>query len=431
MLIYTENKTPRIEFVLEFIFREAFGIDYKVTDSREDLDSYTGPKINYSVVELPGILKIPFSGILAEKSLRQLEPVLLEGEGFKMIFPQEEGNPEFDPFASVFYMISRYEEYLPYIPDQYGRFPSEESFASRNGILEKPVVDIWIEELRMLLNKSFPSLKIPGPKFSFLPTSDIDIPYAYLHRGRLRTAGARFKAFLKKSPDRQLRKEVLKGRKPDPFDTYSEMEAVHALYKLRPRVFFLTSAYGKHDKSISPWSRTFSALVNNVKKFAELGIHPSFRSSVNNSLIRRELNRLNNISGLDIKHTRQHYLRFNLPASYRLYADAGLDYEYSMGFASGVGFRAGTSRSFAFYDLQRDSVTELKVIPFHVMDRTLKDYMGLKPDDALARIIKVSSEVKKYGGSFCTIWHNDAFSDFGEWKGWKDVYLQMLEHLQT
>ncbi len=47
----------------------------------------------------------------------------------------------FDPFAASFYLVSRYEEYLPYQPDQFGRFPAKASVAYQNGFLKKPVVN--------------------------------------------------------------------------------------------------------------------------------------------------------------------------------------------------------------------------------------------------------------------------------------------------
>ena len=65
------------------------------------------------------------------------------------------------------------------------------------------------------------------------------------------------------------------------------------------------------------------------------------------------------------------------------------------------------------------------------MDRTLKDYMKLTPELALEKIVALGDATRATGGTFVSIWHNDAFSDRGEWKGWKDVYLQMMDFLST
>ena len=46
-----------------------------------------------------------------------------------------------DIFASIFFMISRWEEYVNLIRDNHARFPATESLAYNNGLLERAVVD--------------------------------------------------------------------------------------------------------------------------------------------------------------------------------------------------------------------------------------------------------------------------------------------------
>ena len=164
-------------------------------------------------------------------------------------------------------------------------------------------------------------------------------------------------------------------------------------------------------------------------KYADVGIHPSDRSSDNRSELQKELRIFSGITGEKVRQSRQHFLKFRLPQSYRNYIEAGIREDYSMGYASAIGFRAGTSRPFFFYDLLREEETPLKVIPFQVMDRTLKDYMKLSAEQSQEKIRVISDAIRSTGGTFVSIWHNDAFSDQGEWKGWKDVYLQMIDSL--
>jgi len=35
------------------------------------------------------------------------------------------------------------------------------------------------------------------------------------------------------------------------------------------------------------------------------------------------------------------------------------------------------------------------------------------------------NEVKKVGGTFVSIWHNETVNDLGEWKGYRDVFEKM------
>jgi hypothetical protein len=442
MLIYTEHNTPRLEYLLNFIFREGFGMDFRITGDPEEFRAQGGPKISYSNSR-PGdsgtgdALRIPASGLLAETGVHATDPgPVMNGSAPVLFtagqFSPDPGNagPDFDLFAAVFYMISRYEEYLPFEGDRYGRFPAGESLAGKHGILEMPVVDLWLEDLREKLKKRFRNLQLASAAFQFQPTCDIDLPFAFLHRGMFRTLGAGIRAGLKNGPEqRQLRRQVLGGEAKDPFDTYSEMETIHSRHGVRPKIFFLTAKYGKYDKSISPKSAAFRELVKQSMNYADVGIHPSFRASDSPAELQREVRMLTGITEQKISRSRQHYLRFSLPGSYQDYLAAGIREEYSMGFASAAGFRAGTARPFFFYDLLKEEVTPLRVFPFQVMDRTLKDYMKLDPRQALERILSLADAVRRTGGTFSSIWHNDAFSDYGEWNGWKDVYLQMMEAL--
>lgn len=429
MLIYTENNTPRLQYVLKFIFRDVFSMDFRIVEDSREFGDHKGPKINYSSTESGDAIIIPVSGLLSEKGIKGIDPVPAKGEAFPVLFPGSSPDIGYDLFASVFYMISRYEEYLPFKGDRYGRFEAVNSLAGKHGFLEIPVVDLWIEDMRNRLNRRFQDMRIQSGEFRFLPTCDIDLPYAYLHRDKFRTLGARLKSGLQGSTDQKFRKDVLSGKEKDPFDTFSEIDAVHSRYGIRPRIFFLTAGYGKYDKSISPRSTVFRDLVKQTMNYADVGIHPSYGASKNTGKLQRELQMLSMISGREIHDSRQHYLRIRFPDSYRNYINAGIGTDYSMGFASAAGFRAGTANPFRFYDLLREEETALKVIPFQVMDRTMKDYMNLTPDEALEKILSLANTVRSTGGMFSTIWHNDAFSNFGEWKGWKDVYLHMIDTL--
>ncbi|HEC43817.1 MAG TPA: hypothetical protein ENI20_13420 [Bacteroides sp.] len=437
IFVYAENITPRLHYVLNFIFRDSLHAEFRITDNLEKFIAEDGPKISYSSSGVPNALNIPVCGLMEKDSVEEVETGLIKRGNVPVLFSKEDSDQfpadlrilNFDLFAAVFYMISRYEEYLAFQPDNHGRFEATESLAGKNGFLEQPVVDLWIRDLGDKLMELYPELNLSKGEFNFLPTCDIDVPYAFLHRGRARTVAAKLKAGMKGSGDIELRREVLSGTKKDPFDTFTEMEAIHSLHKIRPGIFFLTARYGKFDKSISPKSKVFKSLVKQTMKYADVGIHPSFRASGNPAELKREIAALSATTGNEIKNSRQHYLKFRLPESYRLYIDAGIEQEFSMGYASEAGFRAGTSRSFNFYDLQEEAETGLRITPFQVMDRTLKDYMGLTPDQALQKIMSIAEATRSVGGTFSSIWHNDAFSEYGEWKGWKDVYLQMIDSL--
>jgi len=430
VLIYTESQSPRLQYILNYIFRDCFGVAYSVTDQERIFSPRKGPKINYSGKYGLDGFRIPASGLLIENCIRKMEPMPETSGEVPLLFTDDkETDLYFDIFSAVFYMISRYEEYLPFEPDHHGRFDAGSSLAMKYDFLEMPVVDLWVLNLRERLSGMYPELDLSAGTFKFQPTSDIDLPFAILHRGILRKTGANIRSSLKRNGESEMRRAVLSGEIKDPYDTFNEMGRIHSERGLKPIMFFLTSGYGKYDKSISPQNETFRELVGQTMKFGSPAIHPSYRSAGKPAILQKEIQMLSSVTGGDILASRQHYLKFKLQESYRQYMEAGIRTEYSMGYASHSGFRAGTSKPFHFYDLEQEMETPLKVTPFQVMDRTLKDYMKLSPISAVEKIRKLVDAVRSVNGTFVSIWHNDAFSDVGEWEGWKVVYLEMLNHI--
>ena len=101
--------------------------------------------------------------------------------------------------------------------------------------------------------------------------------------------------------------------------------------------------------------------------------------------------------------------------------------DYTIGYADIVGFRAGTAHSFLWFDLSTNAVTSLRIHPFVYMDGTLNQYLKLSPTEAKEKIQQLWEEVKRYGGDFIFIWHNETLGEKRKGKGWLDVYYFKLE----
>ena len=220
--------------------------------------------------------------------------------------------------------------------------------------------------------------------------SDIDIAYAY--RGRW--IGRNFLAFAKDMlsldlPNMMQRTKVLLKITDDPFDTYSWQFALQAKYNLSPIYFFLAGKYDRYDKNISVESKWFKELVKTIDKYADAGIHPSMTSHFKKRRLNNEIKILSGILNRPVVKSRQHYLKLSLPETYNNLIKQGIENDFSMGYASHPGFRAGTCTPFYFYDLLADRETTLKVFPTAVMDGTLNDYLKLEPNEALKKIKKI------------------------------------------
>ncbi|GAB4137657.1 MAG: polysaccharide deacetylase family protein [Bacteroidia bacterium] len=428
VLIYTHKITARNRYMFRLYFRDMLGLDITVTDREEEVRNASVPVISYAQHPVGDELFFLCRNLLFESGISEQNISVFEWEGNKVFFATGKASAlPFDPFSAGFYLVSRYEEYLPHIRDSLDRFDAHNSLAWQNGFLDKPVVNIWANMLADVVMKKYPQLHLKRQQYQFIPTIDIDNAYAYRMKGFMRTMGGYAKALLKGNfEDFRRRTRVLLGMTKDPYDTYEHQLKVQKKYKLKPLYFFLVGDYGVNDKNISTQNRRFRELIRHISDYAEIGVHPSFGSNFDSSRLNVEISRLKNILHRDIRNSRQHFLMLKFPDTYRHLIERDIANDYSMGFANEIGFRAGISTSFNFYDLDQETETMLRVHPFAVMDATLNLYMKLKPDEAVERVQGIIHSVKAVNGTMMILWHNETLSDEREWKGWKEVYEKII-----
>jgi hypothetical protein len=283
-------------------------------------------------------------------------------------------------------------------------------------------------ELRDSLLKKFPRLRINQKPYAFIPTIDVDVPYAFKCRGLIRTIGGMIHSNSRKiKGENTLRLQVLIGKKKDPYDTYDLLQRWHKAHQCDPVFFFQVGKFGKYDKNPPGNRRGYKRLIKETAEKYAIGIHPSYRSNTETEELEREISLLQMAACKPITRSRQHYLKMQIPYTYRNLLRLGIKEDYTMGYAAETGFRAGTSNPFGFYDLLKEEKTELKIIPFHVMDGTLKDYLRMDQQEALERIKILVDSTKAVNGTFTSLWHNSSLSDWGPWNGWRDVYREMLK----
>jgi hypothetical protein len=430
MLIFVPAITNRVRYVFKLIFNQRLGIEYKLTQNFDDFISYTGPKFNYSFEQFENEYFIAASDLLFQSGIRDQdlyffeylnEPVFYSSSR-KSILP-------YDIFAATFFMVSRYEEYLPVIRDNYDRFEAHASVAYQNNFLKKPIVDIWINQLKEKLIQLFPNLQFKTNTYKFISTIDVDNAYAYLEKGIVRTIGAFAKSILNQNLFQIIeRSRVLLGSLKDPYDTYEYQLNIQKKYKFEAIYFFLLGDYGFNDTNVSASNKKLISLIKNLSDYFPIGIHPSFASNEKTEMLSIEINRLSKITHKEITKSRQHFLKLKLPDTYRRLIELDIKDDYTMGFANELGFRAGTSMWFNFYDLDNETETNLRVHPFVMMEATLKYYNKVRPDQAFEQVKPIIDEIKKTGGSFISIWHNETLSNWGIWKGWRDVYEEMVQY---
>lgn len=429
LLIYTPKKTTRLTYIFDFIFKDILGVEFQISTDREEFGRNTSPKLNYSDAPFSSEPFIYSSHLLSEKGIREQEISFnLWNDTPVLFYTHPRYEFPFDVFAASFYLITRYEEYLPHLRDEYDRYLPNTSIASKKNFINKPVVDIWAYQLKNYLQKFFPDLKFSERKYRFISTIDIDNAYAYLEKGFMRTTGAFIRSLVKfELSDFKDRLFSQLNLMHDPYDTYSFQLKLQKKYNLKTIYFFLLGDYDLNDKNVSASSFRFRSLIKYLADYAAVGIHPSFASNSRPEKVRIEIQRLNKIVRRDIRNSRQHFLKLKFPHTYRTLIENDITDDYTMGYAHTTGFRAGTCTSFRFYDLDNEEITSLNIHPFAVMDATLKYYLKLTPEESLPKIQLLIDEVKRVNGTFTSLWHNESLSEYKQWKGWKYIFEEMIK----
>ncbi len=430
MLIYSHSISPRVRYIFKVMLGDMLGLSVKFTSKQAVFASSEEPKISYTHTQIADELHFRSTGLLHEKGVNDQNIKIQENEHGKYFYAHNSQNAalNFDVFAASFFLLSRYEECLPHLRDQYNRFEATESLGFKHGFLTEPLVDQWLLRLQSILQTAHPNLEFKKREYQFISTIDIDNAYAFRNKGFMRTIGAYGRSLVNRNFKEVVeRTQVLLGRRKDPYDTYDFQLQVQKEFNLKTIYFFLLADYGVNDKNVPHYNQEFQSLIKHLADYAKIGIHPGFNSNQKNDKLKVEKKRLERIIHTSVTKSRQHFLILHLPRTYQKLVENDITEDHSMGYAAHVGFRAGTCTPYQFYDLDMETPMELKVYPFTMMEATLKYYMQMSPTEAKPVVSDLIQKVKAVNGTFIGLWHNETLTDTGIWEGWKDVFLHMVQ----
>jgi hypothetical protein len=409
------------------------GYDYRITNDVTYYQSYDGPALNYSTSSFKTTeIQIFPNGLLFQNAItaceasvqRSIEHVqlLLRGEGLRQ--------DVFDLFAAAFYLVTRYEEYLPFIADRHNRFEASQSVLFKHGLLERPLINEWAEDLKQTFSKTHAGLPTRAASYHYKITIDVDQAFAFKNRGVVINAYALLKNSLRvNATSLSAQVQTIRNKRKDPFDTFSYLKKLKQAYGFS-LLYFINAGFGtKYDKNLPLTNRHFKELVTDLASYAVLGLHPSYYSDKNLHKKVQEKNALERAINKTVTISRQHYLKLHLPITYRHLIAIDIQEDYSMGYASHPGFRAGTCTPFRWFDLEEDKATTLLIYPITYMEGTFAQYLRLSAKEALQRMNELTQTVKRHNGCHISIWHNHTVNDAFDWKGWKTVFEQNLENI--
>jgi len=430
IIIYTPKVTNRIRYAIDFVFRQHFGIDYEISESPvviqpdrffisygpEKLKSYFSVYRDFLLLETD--IKQQHIFVSREMAVYNNHPVGGDEEnetGYPVFFQTTEHyDLKFDIFSCIFYLLSRYEEYLPHAKDAHGRFLSSSSLLSKPAFNFLPVIEIWLEDFKQRMLSVYPSLQFKEYKFEFVPTIDIDNAFKYWGRNWFKHPANIFNKHCR---------DVIRKHAADPYDTLDEMVKVSVKSGVEPILFYLLSDDTEYDSKVSPDSILLHRLIEKHIAF-QTGIHPSYNALQENKIESEKLI-LEKFSPVYI--SRQHFLRISFPVYYRALAKAGIRKDYSLAYPDVYGYRAGYSREFKFYDVQRDQELPVLLQPSAWMDATFEYYQTKNFSQISEEFSGFCRQLKKINSKLVTIFHNDLFAT----EKFRSVYIFVHHHVNS
>ena len=426
LLIFTHKVTNRLTYTAKQIFDKILGVEIGFTTKVEDFIKHSGPKMTYSKQPLQNEFFIRSNDLLFEQGINDLEVKISDWDGIPCFFSSgDKSTIPFDIFSASFFLLSRYEEYLPHVKDSVGRFPVKESIAYQNNFLELPVVDLWAYKLLEALKVRFPDLETKEKNYRFTSIINVTTSHAYAMRGIARTIGG-FLLDLGNFKFRNVweRFSVMLRLKKDPYDNFFELVDIHKKFPIKTMFFFQFAKHSAHDKNISTNNNRFRNLIKSVADYSVVSLSTSFVSTLDKNVLREEKKQLGNLINRPINYARLRYNKVNVPATYRNLVETEFTDDFSMGYTHEIGFRAGTCTPFYFYDINTEVRQPIKIHPFAMHDYALVNYKT--KDEVFEKMDRVYRLVKQVKGDFNLVFSNELLGSKQQ-LNWMELYQFILK----
>lgn len=409
LLVYTQKLTPRIDYIFKQICVNMLGMEISFTSEIEKFIAHNKPKISYAKFPLGSELFFESTDLLFEREIESPSIEVSKWGNTQGFFPTSEKSAlPYDVFAASFYLITRYEEYLPYISDVDGSFPVHQSLAYENDFLQQPIIDIWAEIFLNTLLKVFPDLRYKKSTYRVNTLIEAKQPFAYANQEFVNTVVGYIKEIGQwKINEAVTRSQTLLGLKPDPYDTFSWVIQNTKMAEKQLIVFFMlgdTDVILERQNTNSP---KFRQRVKFIGDYEELGLIFSNAAINDHQIMKEEKSRMEAISHRPVRCSMFVDNALKLPDAYRGLIQLEIEKDYSMVYRNAIGYRAGTCSEFLFYDLEHEVKTPLIISPIAISTQALKAFDTGKIERLVQEFYE---EIANLGGELNFIFSNQDFS---------------------
>ncbi len=200
-------------------------------------------------------------------------------------------------------------------------------------------------------------------------------------------------------------------------------------YSFKPLFFFFAYLNNSNNltfteriKGVNPNYRLeeIKEIIDLLKESgAEIGLHGSYRSASDISLLKEEKRKLEGAFNIKCTSVRQHYLNFHGGLSLENYSKIGIEYDCSCGIVYENGFFCGTCRPFYF---RASSGKRITIIPMIFMDAVNIYFRPCSPTEIRREIDSLLNTLKRHGGVATFNFHQRMISAIPDLR---DIYAHL------
>ena len=347
----------------------------------------------------------------------------------------------YDILGLTYWMLNRIEEIGRTDLDIHQRFPAVSSHAFKYNYLERPIVDEWLNILGQVIQRVWPEVKLKKHGFHMCVSHDVDTPSLYAFQpwknvfrmmaGHL-LKRRDLKAFLQAPYIKLTSINTLSNL--DPFNTFEWLMEKSEANNIKSAFYFICGRTdpGK-DADYEIEHPIMRSLIKKIyKRGHEVGLHPSYNTYLKPHLIKQESMCFKKVcleSGIQQAFFggRMHYLRWQHPSTMKSWADAGMSYDSTLGYADRPGFRCGTCFEYPAFNPVSQERISLRIRPLIAMESTFIEggYMSLSNTEISILLKRLKNLCSSVGGTFTLLWHNSSLTSDAH----RELYEEALESL--
>lgn len=428
VLVYSHKITPRLTYIFRQIFIRILELPVDFTSAIEKFVSHSGPKLSYTHQPLGNEFFIASHDLLFQQGIQEVPIEMSNWSGLPAFFKLEKSSQlPYDIFAASFYLMSRYEEFLPQVKNELGAFLAYQSLASKNNFLEIPLIDLWAVRLKDKLHEFFPELPhVSWEKPKFQPIVSVVNPYKYQKKSLLLkladTLSALWRLDFFSVIEQYL---VLLGLQKDPHYNFEELEVLLKEFGNPPLYFFLFAKNTFYDRGVSISNFGFRELIKNTSDLNHVSLLASYAAQQESKSLNHECNQLKKLIIKNIDSVRLNYGLLSASSGYYNLLEQEIQKDFSMGYIEKIGYRASTAVPFYFYDLNNDLQTSLKIHPVVADESGLRKFSNHK---VFNRLEELYENLPTRSAFHCVSFSNAVFNVGVMKNNWRDQFIDYLRY---